>query len=69
MSWGSASAFFAMGGYALYVWGAYGMAAAVVALELWSLVRRRRTLRRRLGRTPSGRGLGRGEDASATRTE
>jgi heme exporter protein D len=40
-----------MGGYALYVWGAYGMAAAAVAGELLLLVRRRRTLMRRLGRT------------------
>ena len=27
MSWNSASEFFAMGGYALYVWGAYAVAA------------------------------------------
>ena len=28
MIWGSAGEFFAMGGYAVYVWGAYGVAAA-----------------------------------------
>ena len=40
-----------MGGYALYVWGAYGMAAAALVAELVLLVRRRRTLVRRLGRS------------------
>jgi heme exporter protein D len=51
MNWGSPSEFFAMGGYALYVWGAYGMAAAAVVGELVLLARRRRTLVRRLGRS------------------
>jgi heme exporter protein D len=41
MNWGSASAFFEMGGYGLYVWGAYGLAALVAVLEPW-LARRRR---------------------------
>jgi heme exporter protein D len=31
--WASASEFFAMGGYALYVWGAYGVTAIALALE------------------------------------
>ena len=52
MNWGSAQAFFAMGGYALYVWGAYGVAAACIVLELWALGRRRRTLERTLSRRP-----------------
>ena len=55
MSWGSAGEFFAMGGYAAYVWGAYGVAAVAIAAELWLLVRRRRTLLLRLGRSVSGR--------------
>jgi heme exporter protein D len=55
MNWGSAQAFFAMGGYALYVWGAYGVAAACILLELWALSRRRRTLERELSRTDAGR--------------
>jgi heme exporter protein D len=42
MNWGSAGEFFAMGGYALYVWGAYGLTAALIGLELWSALRRRR---------------------------
>jgi heme exporter protein D len=51
MNWGSPAEFFAMGGYGLYVWGAYGVAALAVVVELWLLVRRRRTLLRRLGRS------------------
>ena len=51
MSWGGPEQFFAMGGYGLYVWGSYGVAALVIAAELWVLVRRRRTLLRRLGRS------------------
>ena len=50
MSWGSAAEFFAMGGRAFYVWGSYAAAALALGLELWLLGRRRRTLRRRLGR-------------------
>ena len=49
MNWGSAEAFFAMGGYALYVWGAYGVCAIAIAAELWWLRRRSRTLHQRLG--------------------
>ena len=55
MTWGSAQAFFAMGGYALYVWGAYGVAAACILVELWALRRRRRTLLRDLSRTDADR--------------
>jgi heme exporter protein D len=29
VNWGSASEFFAMGGYGLYVWGAYGVTLAL----------------------------------------
>jgi heme exporter protein D len=42
MNWGSASEFFSMGGYALYVWGAYGVTALLVAVEPWLAARRRR---------------------------
>jgi heme exporter protein D len=34
--------FFAMGGYALYVWGAYGVTFALLALEVVQLVKRKR---------------------------
>lgn len=33
MNWGSPGAFFAMGGYGVYVWGAYGVAAALLFVE------------------------------------
>jgi len=34
-----------MGGYAWYVWMAYGVTALVIVVELWTLrMRRRRTL-------------------------
>jgi len=50
MQWGSVSEFFAMGGYALYVWGSYLVTAVVIAVEVATLVRRGRTLRARAGR-------------------
>jgi heme exporter protein D len=52
MQWPSAAEFFAMGGYALYVWGAYAVTGAVIAAELIMLVRRGRTLRARASRSP-----------------
>ncbi len=42
MNWTSTGEFFAMGGYALYVWGAYGVTAALIGLEAWMAARRRR---------------------------
>lgn len=42
--------FLAMGGYAFYVWGSYGVTALVLLVEVWLLRRRRRTLLRRAGR-------------------
>jgi heme exporter protein D len=37
--------FLAMGGYAFYVWGSYGMAAAIVVAEILAVrARRRRAL-------------------------
>jgi heme exporter protein D len=36
------SEFFAMGGYGFYVWGAYGVAALAVAIELVALRARQR---------------------------
>ena len=51
MQWGNLSDFFAMGGYALYVWGSYLVAAVVIAAEIATLIHRGRTLRARAGRT------------------
>ncbi len=42
MQWTSASEFFAMGGYGLYVWGSYSVALALMLLEPWLALRRRR---------------------------
>lgn len=45
MSWASAADFVAMGGHALYVWGAYAMTALTLAWEaLLLLLRRRRAI-------------------------
>jgi heme exporter protein D len=33
MNWGSASEFFAMGGYGLYVWGSYAVCAVLMLAE------------------------------------
>lgn len=52
MTWGGASAFFAMGGYALYVWGSYALAAAVIVIEIAWLVARGRAARRELSPRP-----------------
>ncbi len=42
MNWNSASEFFAMGGYGLYVWGSYAVTAAFMLTEPWLAARRRR---------------------------
>ncbi len=34
--------FFAMGGYALYVWGSYGVTFALLAIEVGQLLKRKR---------------------------
>jgi heme exporter protein D len=47
MVWNSFSDFIAMGGYGLYVWGSFGVTAAVLAAEIWSVAARRRVLSQR----------------------
>jgi heme exporter protein D len=42
MNWNSASEFFDMGGYGLYVWGAYAVTAALMVAEPLLAARRRR---------------------------
>ncbi|MEO8718057.1 MAG: heme exporter protein CcmD [Burkholderiales bacterium] len=42
MNWHSATEFFAMGGYGIYVWSAYAATAGVLALEAGFALRRRR---------------------------
>ena len=45
MNWSSFSEFAAMGGYGLYVWGAFGVTAVVMFGEMVSLRARRKALR------------------------
>ena len=42
MNWGSAGEFFAMGGYAVYVWGSFGVTAVCAAVEIIVLAARHR---------------------------
>jgi heme exporter protein D len=45
VNWGSWDNFLRMGGYGFFVWGSYGMAMAVIAIEVWQLrVKRRRAV-------------------------
>lgn len=50
MNWNSLSEFLAMGGYAFYVWGSFGVTALALAVEPLLIRKRRndilRTLRR-----------------------
>jgi heme exporter protein D len=48
MNWNSASEFFAMGGYGLYVWGSFGVCALSMAMEPILLNRRRNDILRTL---------------------
>jgi heme exporter protein D len=48
MQWNSVSEFFAMGGYAFYVWGSFGLTAVVVAGEVLMLRAHRKTVLRNL---------------------
>jgi heme exporter protein D len=41
MNWASWSDFFTMGGYALYVWGSYGVTACLIVVEIILLRARR----------------------------
>lgn len=42
MNWASWSDFWAMGGYAAYVWGSYAVTLALIVLEVVTLKLRRR---------------------------
>lgn len=48
MQWNSASEFFAMGGYALYVWGSFGATALVMLVESLLIRSQRRNILRNL---------------------
>jgi heme exporter protein D len=55
MNWGSIENFLAMGGYAFFVWGSYGVTLAIIAAEIWALRNRRRAALLQVPR-PSGAG-------------
>ena len=48
--WNSFSEFLAMGGYGLYVWGSFGVTAAIMIVEPILAVRNRKNLVARLKR-------------------
>ena len=48
MNWNSAADFFAMGGYGTYVWGAYAVTLACMAIEPVLARQRHRAARRAL---------------------
>ena len=56
MSWGGWSDFVAMGGYGLYVWGSYAVTVVVLAAEIASVRRRRRTAVRAVKRLHAAAG-------------
>jgi heme exporter protein D len=53
------SAFLSQGGYAFYVWSSYGLALALLVVEVLLLRRDRRTILARLGRLTRLRNLDR----------
>jgi heme exporter protein D len=50
MSWNSSAEFWAMGGYAFYVWGSFGVCALAMVLEPWLIAKRRTAILRVLKR-------------------
>ena len=50
MNWSTPSEFLAMGGYGLYVWGSFGITAAIMLVEPIVAVRNRKNLVARLKR-------------------
>jgi len=48
MQWNSVSEFFAMGGYAFYVWGSFGSTALMVVAEVLLLRSQRKELLKHL---------------------
>lgn len=46
----SFSEFLSMGGYGFYVWGSYGVTFAFMAIEVFLVIRNKRTIMQRLTR-------------------
>lgn len=51
MNWASAGDFFAMGGYAFYVWGSYFVTLVLILVEVMMVRQRRRSVAARLARS------------------
>jgi heme exporter protein D len=56
MNWGSWDNFLAMGGYAFYVWGSYGVTLALIVAEIVLVRARKRSVETMLVRTVRARG-------------
>ncbi|MEO7010267.1 MAG: heme exporter protein CcmD [Caldimonas sp.] len=69
MQWHSAGEFFAMGGYAFYVWGSFGLCAVAMIVEPWLLRRRRRQVEHSLHRRRAAEGAPAPAHWSANRLE
>lgn len=69
MQWHSATEFFAMGGYAFYVWGSFGLCAVAMLAEPLLLRRRRRQVERSLRRRRAAEGAPSPAPWSASRLE
>jgi heme exporter protein D len=50
MNWSSLAEFFAMGGYALYVWGSFGVCLLALVVEPFLVARRQQLIVQRLRR-------------------
>lgn len=46
MHWNSISEFFEMGGYAFYVWGSFAVTFIAMAIELWLINQRGKSVTR-----------------------
>jgi heme exporter protein D len=55
VNWNSAAEFLAMGGYGLYVWGAYAVCAACMTIEPVTVTLRHRRARQALAESEGGR--------------
>jgi len=55
VNWASWNDFFAMGGYALYVWGSFGVTLVLMVMEMLLLILRKRSLFGQLRRTLGAR--------------
>jgi heme exporter protein D len=53
MNWNSASEFWAMGGYGLYVWGSFGVTALVMGVEVVLAILRHKHIRESLRNPPA----------------